>query len=261
MDAPPDNSISKAVSLLHALRASDRGGSARELAASTGLARSTVQRILTTLAGTGMVVQDQDDQRYRIGPQALLIGLGYRQGMTIVNLARPFMLAIRDQTSETVGLSVAVGDARVFIEEVPSTSELRFASELGKLYPLWSGASGRILLSGLPAAEVEEILNSSRLAENVHRVLPLEEISREVEHARTQGYAVASRETIAEVSSVAVPILDADQSVVAALSVSGPEARLTRDKMDQVLPVLRQAADALSERLGGRSARRVPPRA
>lgn len=247
MSKAGDNAIGKAVTVLRALSINVDGGSARELAAATGIARSTVQRILTTLAETGMVSQDPSTQRYRIGPEALVIGLGYRQGLTLVNLARPLMVCVRDRTGETVGLSVAVGDARVFIAEVVSASELRFASELGRLYPLWSGANGRVLLGGLTDQEVDRILDNQDLAAEVHRPLSAAEIRAEVHLARADGYCLARSESIDGVSSVAVPVRDTAGSVIAALSVSGPENRLSADRL--VSDVLPSVADA-ARRLG-----------
>lgn len=246
----PSHAIARAVRLMQALRLSNQGGSARELAAATGIARSTAQRILIGLAETGMVVQDQSDQRYRIGPLALWIGLGYRQSMDIVSLARPIMTRLRDVTGETVGLCNAVGDARAFIEEAQSRSGLRYASELGRLYPLWCGASGRVLMSGLSHDEIDRILADETLIGEVDHPLPIEENRRAILQARENGFATAFDETIAGSSSLAVPIVDASQMIVAAISMSGPQTRLTRDRMMDSLELVRESAHELSRQLG-----------
>lgn len=250
MASETDNVIAKAVALLKALRLAEHGGSARQLASSTGLPRSTVQRLLTMLADTGMVMQDPIDHRYRIGPQALQIGLGYRRGMSLVSLAAPHMVRVRDATGETVGLSVQMGDARVFIDEVQGHLQLRFASELGRLYPLWSGASGRVLMMGLPDDEVERIMADRELEGELHRARPVAELRELLEAARVDGFATAASETIQDVSSVAVPVLDSQRRVVAALSISGPASRMTAEWMDQLRTHLLQAAAGLSAALG-----------
>lgn len=249
MDSGSGNAVAKAISVLQSLRRIPEGGSARQLATVVGLPRSTVQRILSTLADSGMVVQDPDDQRYRIGPQALLIGLGYRQGLDLVTLARPHMVRVRDVLGETVGLSVRVGDSRVFIEEVQSRQQLRFASELGRQYPLWSGASGRILMLALDDTEVDDVLADEAYRESVFRTAAPDERRRLLERARTDDYAVARNETIENVSSVAVPVRNMDGTVIAALSISGPTHRLTEDRIEQARQVLSAAADALTAEL------------
>lgn len=256
MEGTQDNAISKAIQILSALRASGEGASARELAPTTGFARSTVQRILATLSASGMVIQDAATQRYRIGPQALVIGLGYNGGNVLVNEARPYMFALRDESRETVGLSVAVGHARVFLEEVQSNAEIRFASEMGRLYPLWSGANGRVLMSGLADAEIDRVLADHEHDDSLFDSLTPEEIRARIIDMRLRGYAVASNETIANVSSIAAGVRDGSGRVVAALSISGPADRFTAAQMDEVAPRLQDVAAAISARLGaGRGAK------
>lgn len=257
MDAPVDNSIMKSIHVLGTLRSLTGGASARQLASLADLPRSTVQRILTTLSMTGMVTQDPATQKYKIGPRALLIGLGYNSGLTLITEARPEMISLRDLTSETVGLSVAVDDTRVFLEEVQSTEELRFAPELGKLYPLWSGANGRVLMSNLTEDRVEEVLANRQFDGAVDHALSAGEIKRLLAEFTRRGYAMAFNEAIANVNSIAMPIRDASGSVAAALSISGPSQRFTVEKMNSALDPLYVATENITARLGGAPGRGI----
>ncbi|HEY9290984.1 MAG TPA: IclR family transcriptional regulator [Microlunatus sp.] len=250
VESEPVNAVAKAITVLQALRRLPEGASARQLATVVDLPRSTVQRILTTLAGSGMVVQGADHQRYQIGPQALLIGLGYQQGLDLVSVARPHMLRVRDSTGETVGLSVRVGDARVFIEEEQSRQQLRFASELGRQYPLWSGASGRILMTALTESEVAAVLDDQAHVSSVFRAVDRDERERLLQAARRDGYATARNETIENISSVAVPVLDRIGRLAGALSVSGPTSRITDERMEEIRRELADAADRIAAGLG-----------
>jgi DNA-binding IclR family transcriptional regulator len=236
------NAVAKAVHVLQALRRLPGGAGARELADTVGLPRSTVQRILATLADSGMLVQDPERQRYAIGPQALLIGLGYRQGLSLVGAARPILRQVRDETGETVGLSVRLGNARIFIDEVQSLAPLRFASELGRQYPLWSGANGQVLSADLSRRDLANTLDDETFAAEVFHAPDIESRARRLDRVRADGYAVAVNETMENIASVAVPIRDHVRETVAALSVSGPTSRLTAARLDEILPVLRSAA-------------------
>lgn len=247
-----DKTVIKAVTLLRALRVAPNGGSARELATMTGLARSTVQRLLTTLAETQILTQDPQDQRYRIGPQALWIGMGYGGGQSLVALARPVLHRLRDATEETAGLSVAMNTSRVFVEEVQSRSGLRYASELGKLYPLWSGSMGRVLMSRLSPERVEEILADRELVGEVDHPISAEQTRYLIAKARTDGFGTAFGETLVGTSSISVGVTDAPGDVVAAISLGGPESRLTSERMLEALPMLQDAAADLSKQLGTR---------
>jgi DNA-binding IclR family transcriptional regulator len=251
MDNAREGVLSKGIRVLSALRRYEEGASARELASAVGLPRSTVQRLLSVLQDTDMATQDPETQRYRVGPQALLIGLGYNRSNELLRIARPHMIALRDRVGETVGLSVAVGAARVFLEEVQSTEELRTVSELGTLYPLWSGASGRVLMSGLSDADITEVLASTEHAKAVQNPLEADETRHKVRRAAGRGFETAFDEAIRSVSSLAVPIFDADSSVLAALSISGPAERLTVERLEAVREDVQEAGRAIGVELAG----------
>lgn len=252
MEGSADNAVTKAVRVLAALRTVRGGASARELAVTTGIPRSTVQRTLVSLADTGMVIQDRGTQRYLIGAQALLIGLGFRDSNALVTEARPLMGTLRDQTGETVGLSIAVGDWRVFLEEVQSRSEIRFASELGRLYPIWSGANGRMLLSGFSDADIDRILSTRQKDDGLFHPMSAEATRESIKIAREDGHATAINEAIRGVNSIAMPIFGADGEIIAAMSVSGPSERFVPARMDDALVLLEDAVTAVSARLTGR---------
>lgn len=252
MEQNADNAITKAVRVLAALRTVRGGASARELAVTTGIPRSTVQRTLVSLADTGMVIQDRGTQRYLIGAQALLIGLGFRDSNALVTEARPLMSSLRDTTGETIGLTIAVGDHRVFLEEVQSRKEIRFASELGRLYPIWSGANGRVLLSGYTDADIDRILSARQVDEGLFHPMSVEATRESVKLAREEGHSTAINEAIRGVNSVAMPIYGAGGEIVAAMSVSGPSDRFVPALMDAALEQLGEAVEAVSARLTGR---------
>lgn len=245
-------SLRKAMLILEELRLSDRARSARELADVIELPKSTVQRMLQALEDAGLTAQEPVSRKYRLGPKTLTLGMAYRERLNLRNLALRHMRALRDQCAETVGLSIAVGAERMFIEEVQSQSELRTSSELGHPYPLWTGAPGRVLLAHLPERERATVLATAGDAawsavtppSNAGLLDRLREI-------RERGHDRAFDETIAGVSALAAPITDATGEVAAALSVSAPSARLDAATMDRLLPSVLRTARAISAELGG----------
>jgi len=245
------DSLRKAVAILDALRLSPNGNSARTLAGETGIPRSTVQRLLQTLEETKLVAQDSQQLKYRLGPRTLVLGMAYKQGLDLGTVALPIMRKLRDETHETIGLSVAVGHERMFIEEVQSFRELRFASELGRMYPLWSGAPGRVLMLDLEDLEVDAALGDPTTASDTVYARPSREAFLErLADARQDGHAKASDETIDGIASVAVPVRDAGAHVVAALSLSGPSDRVTPLNEEGIVAALTTAATELSRSLG-----------
>lgn len=218
---------------------------------STCSSESTVQRLLQSLEEFQMAVQDTRSRKYHLGPRTLSLGIAYRQRLDLRNTALPHMRALRDEVGETVGLSIAVGSERMFIEEIASQAELRVHSELGFPYPLWMGAPGRVLLAEREPAEREQALTGAAASSAFHEHAPTAaELHQQLDAVRAAGYARAFDETIAAVSALAAPVRDAFGQVVAALSVSAPSVRMDTAAMEQVLPRLRSTAGDIGRALG-----------
>lgn len=244
--------IRKAMLVLDALRESTEDLSARELATRVDLSKSAIQRLLQSLEESQMTTQDPVSRKYRLGPRTLTLGMAYRERLDLRNAALPHLRALRDATDETIGLSMAVGAERMFIEEVQSQSELRAHSELGYPYPLWTGAPGRVLLAHLPATEIEDILHEA--GDRPWRSIGLPDqrsyLAR-LTRIRESGHDRAFDETINGVSAMAVPVRDASARVAAALSISGPSGRMSEREMNHILPEALAAATKISRALGG----------
>lgn len=246
-------SLRKALLILDALRDSDTDLSARDLASSLDITRSSAQRLLQALEESNMAIQDAATRKYRLGPHTLTLGMAYRERLDLRNVALPHMRRLRDQTDETIGLSVAIGLERMFIEEVQSQSELRAHSELGRPYPLWTGAPGRVLLSDLTGDALDRVLDrADNGAWSAVEPSTRQGFVKALEEIRGRGHERACDETIIGISAVAVPVRDASGDVVAALSVSGPTARMGSATMDVIVPYASAAATAISRALGGR---------
>lgn len=245
--------VSKAIAVLDALRDSPHALGAREIAARSGLAKSSVQRLLTELEQLQLAVQDPTSRKYRLGPHTLTLGMAYRDRLDLRNLALPHMRALRDATQETIGLSVRIGQTRMFIEEVQSQSELRAHSELGQPYPIWMGAPGRVLLAGMTDEALDRLFEPvAESGTGMDPPIPADLLD-ELAEVRRRGHARARDETIPGISAVAVPIYDAAGQVTAALSVSGPTARMSEPTMQQVVRAAAEAAATISHQLGGRA--------
>lgn len=244
-------SLHKAVRILDVLQQTEVDVSARELATRIGLPKSTVQRLLQSLEEAQLAVQDPTSRKYRLGPRTLSLGMAYRDRLDLRNIALPQMRGLRDTTDETVGLSMAFGSERMFIEEVQSQSELRAHTELGHPYPLFTGAPGRVLLAERTDTDVSEILaTAGDLPERGVRPPKPHDFRRALAEVREQGHARAFDETINGVSAIAVPIRDHTGSVTAALSVSGPTGRMRDTAMAEILPHALAAASVIGRALG-----------
>ncbi|HEX6447404.1 MAG TPA: IclR family transcriptional regulator [Streptosporangiales bacterium] len=243
--------LRRAVDVLETLRVGEVGLSIREVAAEVGLPKSTVQRLLKDLVETDMATQDSVTRRYRLGPRTLALGMAYQRRLDVRTVALPHLTRLRDAYGETAGVSVAIGDELMHLDQVESTSTLRATFEVGRPLPLWSGAPSRVLMADMPDEEVRRIV-SDRDHADVRPVNPPspEELLEAVRETRRTGHAVAFEETIPGVNTLSVPVRGHAGRVAATFSLTGPSSRFDAAAMRAALGGLLDAASAVGVELG-----------
>lgn len=228
-----------------------------ELARRLDLAKSTVHRLLTTLAEEGFIEQDSRTGKYQLGIRLYELGAAVSLNTDLHDAATTHMHDLRETTGETVHIAVLDRDTCevVYVERAESEQTLRLFSRIGLRMPAYTTSTGKVLLASLPPQELDEILSRTTLAPLTrHTITDEETLRRELERTRTRGYAENRNESELGVASVGAPIRDATGSVVASISVAGPTMRLDRDAKPAIVAATREAAESISRRLGYRPA-------
>nr|WP_219633077.1 IclR family transcriptional regulator [Haloechinothrix aidingensis] len=237
--------MQRAFELLEGL--ADTGGEASlsELATTTGLPMPTIHRLIRTLLTLGYVRQNSN-RRYALGSR--LIRLGEGASRQFGTWARPYLAELVEQVGETANLAVLERDEVVYVAQVPSTHSMRMFTEVGRrLLPHGTGV-GKAMLSQVPPEEVRELLHRTGMpAYTPHTHTEPEELLEHLRGIAAQGFALDESEQELGVRCIAVPL--ADTPVPAAVSVSGPEGRLTKEAVDHLAPLVQRTAEQLSAHL------------
>jgi DNA-binding IclR family transcriptional regulator len=216
-----------------------------EVTRETGLSKGTAFRMLASLNYENMVVKS-DGNAYMLGPGCLRLIQGVLEGLgAIIGVGRPALIALWEQTGETVAVHVRVGGERICIEELPSPSPVRFVSTVGSSAPLHVGSAGRVLLAFASPSERERTIDA--LIASDTGVDP-DKLRRELEKIRELGYALSVGERVHGAAAISVPVFGR-QGFVASLSVLGPDFRLTEQHRLDFLPALRKTAEAIGTAL------------
>ncbi|MDP9362985.1 MAG: IclR family transcriptional regulator [Chloroflexota bacterium] len=251
----PVQSFDRAVAILDAFTADRPELGVSEIARRTGLSRSTAHRLLSSLQHHELVQQVPGSRDYALGPRVLRLAQAALAGANLPAMARPAMTRLRDQHDETVGLHLPQGGfGRIVVDQVESRQPLRRTyTDVGHLIPVHQGAPGKVLLAFRPAELREEVLARPLQAATPRTIVDPDELREELRRVAEAGYALSIEERTPMTSTIAVPILDHTGKAIAAMSISGPSSRLSRERLLELAPSIREAAESLSGTLGYRS--------
>ena len=222
----------------------------RDLARAMNSTKSTLHRILTTFEAHQIVQMDPRSERYALGPGLLALVGAYTQRDALIRAANGPMLALYRQTGETVELSVIMDYRRMTIHQLESQQDLRYASGVGRLYPLHAGSTGRVLLSMLDPSALREHLEHMTLDPLTPNTITDQRILLEkVALARDNQYAASWEEGFPGVAGCSVP-LRGGINPNAALGIYGPATRFTESSVNEYVELLRKATEQIEATLG-----------
>ncbi len=215
----------------------------------SGLNKASTLRLLDTLIAEGFVARDEPGKRYRLGDEALVLGMAMQGRDHIRERARPALVRLAALSGDTVLLSTRHGLESVCVDREFGTFPIRANYlEIGSRRPLGAGAGSLALLAWLPDEEIATVLALLEpvLARRYPRITR-ELLAAEIAASRQRGYATLLDVVVDQMGGVGVPILGGDGKPVAALSIAALTQRVA-SRLTLLVPALQQAAAALSAR-------------
>ncbi|MEX3960362.1 IclR family transcriptional regulator [Trinickia sp. EG282A] len=222
--------LDRAFAILFAFRLSGQKGlSFEELAARTGLYKSTVLRLTASLMQLRMIYRD-DDGRYHIGPTALQLGALYQRGLQLCDAILPSMHALRDDSGESLSFHVMREKLIVCLCRLNSSRTVCDHIQEGDVQTMTENAAGYVLaaFSHAPGKRYEQI--------------------------RYDCCCVLPGQHEMDTASIAVPVFSAMQSLAGALALTGTASRIDVTRLGRMKRPMIEAAIAASKRLGSDAA-------
>ena len=245
------SSVRNAARLLKVFRSREAEIGVSELARRLGLGKSTVHRLLTTLAGEGLIEQDPRTGGYRLGLVVFELGEAVKVHLDVHAAAGPVLASLREQTGESSQVGVLDGHEVVYVDRLESSQSLRLFTETGRRVPVHCTSSGKVLLSHLSDVALERVLADAPLDRLTDQTITdVDDLMVELGKVRRRGWAEAVNERELGVASVAAPVRDASGHVIAAISIGAPTVRLGRIRRRDMAAVIVEAGEAVSRRLG-----------
>lgn len=242
-------SLEKGLAIIEAFGSHKGPLTLTQAAAITGHTKAAVRRSLLTLCKLGYAVQTGRD--FQLAPRSLRLGHAYVASGTLTKVAQPILEMTSERTRESASIAVLDSQDAVFVARSTHRRSLSNGLGVGARLPAYCSATGRVLLSGKPGAEVKFILNRmSRPALTPHTRTSVTEILKEIERVHSRGYAISDEELEIGLRSIAVPIRTGKGELIAAMSLSVATNRMTREQIvGQLLPELETARRRFAELL------------
>jgi len=223
-----------------------------ELARSTGLARSTLSRLVRFLCARGYLLEQRG--RYALGFAAIDLGRRAQVQFNLVDLCYDLLEGLARTTAETVILTGydETHASVVCLAQIPSRhGGLRVFENVGTAYQLHAGATAKAVLAFLPQRSIDSVLDGPLPPINPAVVANAVKLRRELATIRARGYAVTHEETYPGVTGVAVPVLTPRAQPLGSIAIAGPIQRMTRDVIANAAKLLINGSRRVTERLAG----------
>ncbi|WP_460820137.1 IclR family transcriptional regulator [Nocardioides korecus] len=225
-----------------------------ELSRAAGMPLSTTHRLVAELEDWG-ALERGGDGRWRVGLKLWQVGSLAPRGLPLREAALPFLEDLYEATHENVQLSVLDDDQVVYVERLAGRDAVRTLVRVGGRFALHATAGGLVLLAHAPREVQERVLGEPLAAYTPWTVTAPGEVRRTLAGVRRDGWCSSDRQVTEDAMSVAAPIRDARDQVVAALSVV-----VAHDpgRRSELVALVRAGARGISRVLGSPSARRTP---
>lgn len=219
-----------------------------ELARRLGMTKNHVFRVLKTLEAHGFVTRA--DERYRVGMRALQVGQLALKQMDLLRVAHPVVVALHEQTGETVHLAVLDEREAICVDRIESVHPVRLSAEVGRRFPMHAGACPKVLLAFMPERERRDVFARELTAFTPYTTVDPVALERELDEIRANGYSIGDQDLDLGAAAVAAPIRDFSGQVVGAISVAGPLNRVESCLRTELRRLVVNAAEQISLGLG-----------
>ena len=244
-------SVDRALQLLLLFEEVNQEHRVGKLAAMLGVDKSTISRLAATLAERGFLERAPGSEAFRLGPELGRLGmLVMASSHNLVELARGPMERLAEKTTETVNLAVLEDHKVINIAQIDGPHLVGVGDWTGWKTEPHTVANGKVLLAFAEGTFEDLPLEDPLEAFTERTITSLEDLRFELERVRVEGWASTLGELEEGFNGAAVPVFDASERCLAALSASGPVYRMSPERLPEVAALCKEAAEEIGVRLG-----------
>ncbi|GAF63896.1 putative transcriptional regulator [Bacillus sp. TS-2] len=245
-------SVERALQLIEIVAKNHNGLSIKEISDHLDLPKSTVHRLLATLLQKKYIRQDARTKDYFAGYQILSLAGELSRSMDVRQVARPFIEKLSAVTNEVIHLCIRDHHEVVYIDKVESNQTITMHSRIGMRSMLHCTGVGKILLTTVDDLTITNLLQKAGMPSfTTNTIVTIPDFLQEMKKVRENHYALDDIEHEEGIRCIASGIYNHHGEVIAAISISGPDTRITEERIEQTLKSdIIRAAKEISNQFG-----------
>ena len=226
IDKDHNKSIEKCFVILDCLHTNQQLSTLEEIVQVTGYKKTTCFRLLKTMRTLGLVELSKGKKKYRYGPRLAALGLSALKNMNLRQSALPILEQLRDETGETINLTILSGCEILYVERVMSDYLVNVNVNVGDRLPVYCASMGKVILAHLSESRLEQILSLINFQPRTEKtIVSISALLNELEKIRANGFAINDEELEKGLRAVAAPIFNYMGEAFAATNIAWTTAR------------------------------------
>ncbi|MCL2867029.1 MAG: IclR family transcriptional regulator [Clostridia bacterium] len=241
----------KAISILETMAGKKENHTVTELANGLRISTNSVFRILKELESRQYVKRDAVNSSYKLTGKLYFLGNSLKSRFSLVNETADAMRVVRDQTMETVILTILTPDMlTLLVEQVESPFPIKFSASIGNTYDSYSTATGKCMLAFSGDAVIKRYLDGVKLEpKTLNTITSKKEMYKELTAIKENGVAYDNEESVLGLKCIACPIISSLGKLEGAVGISGASFRMTNETIPLFTGILKKECSYVSNRL------------
>jgi IclR family KDG regulon transcriptional repressor len=242
--------LNKSVGVLDLFLNNDGLLSLEDIIRLSGMNKSTAWRIVFALTECGFLRQQKKRGKYSLGMKFLDYAQAVKKFNPIMDIAAPHLMEMGQIIDETASLAVWDGRTAIICLSIYTTHPLRVTSYEGTLAGLHYNSLGKAILAEISEKELDRLLPKDLTRFTRNTITNINELKKHLLAVRREGIAIDDEEGFIGIRGIAAALKNDEGNVVGAITILGPSIRLTREKLQECVPVVKTTAREISRALG-----------
>ena len=208
------------------------------ISAGIGFSKPTTLKILNTLELLDWVHRDEQTKQYYLGTQLISFGDKALESMSLVNLTRPFLMKLRDETKETINLGIVRDEHIVLVDKLESPMSIKLQSTIGGEMNLYSSSMGKAILATYSNDHLKRYLDTHKLNPlTKNTITTATKLQSDIKLIKQTGFSMDNEENEPDIFCLGA-VIRKDKRVYGAFSISTPTYRLPQDRKNEFIRLL-----------------------